>query len=211
MDNNKQIWTVGHSNHEIEYFIELLEPQNIKLVIDVRSTPASNYNPQFNKDNLNSSLDKKHIHYRHFGEEFGARQTDDNILDDDGVVDFIKFRKSYQFQQGIEKLDLALDKEIKIAIMCAEGDPLECHRLSMISVYLKEIGINVIHIIKDRTTKTQDDIEDELLKKYAKKLPKPDLFNPEVNQDTQLEVAYKLHNKEIGWQSNNDQYKDIYQ
>jgi hypothetical protein len=85
--------------------------------------------------------------------------------------------------------------------MCSEGNPLECHRFSMISVYLEEIGIHVKHILKDKSVKTHVDLEKELLKKYEMKLPRPSLFEPDLDTRRLIKHVYKLHNKEIGWQS----------
>ena len=201
----REIFTIGHSTHSSEYFLELLQAHNIDTVIDVRSTPASSYNPQFNKDTLQSFLKQNYIKYMHFGDEFGARQTDESILDDEGCVDFELFRKTYQFQSGIERVDIGISKGFKIALMCAEGNPLECHRFSMISVYLEEIGITVKHILKDKSIILNKELEDELLKKYEKKIPVPTLSEPDVDKTEQLKNAYKLHNKEIGWRSGNSE------
>ena len=205
MDYKREVYTVGHSNHQIEYFLELLQSQKINTLIDVRSMPASSYNPQFNKDPLENFLKQYGITYMHFGEEFGARHDDEDILDEEGVVNFETFRKSFVFQQGVERVDIGLSKGFKIALMCSEGNPLECHRFSMISVYLEEIGIHVKHILKDKTIKSHTELENELLKKYKKKIPQPSLFEPDVNEADQLKHAYKLHNKEVGWQS--ERYK----
>lgn len=201
----REIYTIGHSTHTVVYFLELLQTHNIDTVIDVRSTPASSYNPQFNKEMLLSFLKLHNIKYMHFGEEFGARQTDESNLDDDGCVDFELFRKTYQFQSGVERVDIGISKGYKIALMCAEGNPLECHRFSMISVYLEEIGITVKHILKDKSIKLNKVLEEELLKKYAKKIPTPTLFEPEIDKNDQLKNAYRLHNKEIGWRSDNNE------
>ena len=80
-----QIYTVGHSTHEIDYFIELIKHFDINCIVDVRSIAASSYNPQFNKDFLSNSLKKNSILYMHFSEEFGARHTDPDLLDDDEI------------------------------------------------------------------------------------------------------------------------------
>ncbi len=205
----REIYTIGHSNHPIEYFLELLHSQEINCIIDVRSVPASSYNPQFNKATLDNFLKRNGIMYLHFGEEFGARHDDEDVLDEDGTVNFEYFRKTYQFQSGVERVDMGISKGCKMALMCSESNPLECHRFSMISVYLEEIGISVKHILKDKTVKTHSQLEKELLKKYKKKLPQPSLFEPNINEKDQLKYAYKLHNKEIGWKSK--RLKQIYE
>ncbi len=199
MRENKTIYTIGHSNHEIDFFLELLQSQKIDCVVDVRSTPASKYNPQFNQKPLAAFLKNKEIIYLHFGQEFGARQEDDGLLDENGCVNFAWFRKTRAFQDGIERVDIGLSKGFRIALMCSEGNPLECHRFSMISVYLEEIGIEVKHILKDKSLLSNEQLEGQLLKKFKKKLPQPSLFEPNVDTKAQLKAAYELHNQWIGW------------
>jgi len=199
MEKKRIIFTIGHSNHTIDYFLELLQSQNIDYLIDVRSMPASKYNPQFNQVPLCNFLKNNGITYEHFKEEFGARHEEEKILDEQGQVDFELFRKTFNFQQGVERVDIEASKGLKIALMCSEGNPLECHRFSMIAIYLEEIGFDVKHILKDKVIKTHQQLEIELLKKYRKKLPVPSLFEPNVNEETKLKEAYRLHNKEIGW------------
>lgn len=204
MKNNRKVYTIGHSNHSIEIFLSLLQKYSIDCLIDVRSVPASSYNPQFNKNNIKNYLMKNNIKYMHFGDEFGARHNDPDFLDAKGIVDFKSFRKSFLFESGIERLEDGLEKGFSISLMCSEGDPLECHRFSMISIYLEKIDISVNHIMRDGSIKLNEILEKELLKKYVKKLPVPDLFNPLIDEKLQLEEAYRLHNKDIGWKSDNN-------
>jgi hypothetical protein len=194
-----KIYTVGHSNHEINYFIELIKYFNISCIVDVRSIAASSYNPQFNKEFLSESLKKSNIVYMHFAEEFGARHTNPDLLDEAGKVDFDKVRKSSNFQNGIERLCKGIDKGFTIALMCSEGEPFDCHRFSMISVALEKCGFEVNHILKDKSIKTNTDIERQLLKKYDKKIPKPSVFEPDISLEQQLKVAYRLRNQEIAY------------
>jgi len=209
MQENRTIYTIGHSNHEIDFFLELLQSQNIDCVVDVRSTPASKYNPQFNQKPLSAFLKNKEITYMHFGQEFGARQEDEGLLDENGCVNFAWFRKTRAFQNGIERIDIGLDKGFKIALMCSEGNPLECHRFSMISVYLAEIGMEVKHILKDKSLLSNVELEQQLLKKFKKKLPQPSLFTPDVDEKAQLKAAYELHNQWIGWKPKQKDHHDF--
>lgn len=203
----KQIYTIGHSNHQIDYFLELLQFKEINCLIDVRSTPSSSYSPQFNKLPLKNYLSDHHIIYMHFKDEFGARQEQENVLDENGQVNFELFRKTYEFQKGVERVNKGFQKGYNIALMCSEGNPLECHRFSMISVHLNKIGYNVCHILKDKTIKTQIELEEALLKKYRKKLPVLSLFETNIDDNYITKKAYKLHNKEIGWITS--KYKEL--
>jgi hypothetical protein len=199
MENKPIIYTVGHSTHQLEYFLELLKEYGVTCLIDVRSVAASSYNPQYNKEPLTNFLKRNGIQYLHFAEEFGARHNDPDLLDDEGKVDFEKVRKSWAFKNGVERIWQGLDKGFTISLMCSESEPFDCHRFSMVSIALDKDGFDVKHIMKDKTLKTNADLENQLLKKYDKKLPKPDMFNPNISLDDQLKEAYRLKNKEIAF------------
>ena len=204
------IYTIGHSNHPIDYFLELLLEYSVNCVVDVRSVAASGYNPQYNQEPLFNFLKKNQIAYLHFGDEFGARHKDPDLLDEDGKVDFEKVRKSWNFQKGVERLREGIDRNFTIALMCSESDPLDCHRFSMVSIALDKDGFEVRHILKDKTVKTNSELEIQLLKKYDKKLPKPDIFQPNITISDQLVVAYKLRNKEIAYSPYASEPKENY-
>ena len=193
------IYTVGHSNHTADYFLELLETFAITCLIDVRSTAASAYNPQYNKEPLSNFLKNNGITYLHFAEEFGARHSDPDLLDEDGKVDFDKVRKSWTFKNGVERLWTGVDKGFTIALMCSESEPFDCHRFAMISQALMKDGFTVKHILKDKSLTGNEELEKQLLKKYDTKLPKPDMFNPNVTKEDQLKAAYRLRNKDIAF------------
>jgi uncharacterized protein (DUF488 family) len=165
----------------------------------VRSVAASSYNPQYNKEAFSTYLKENGIVYMHFAEEFGARHTDPDLLDDEGKVNFELVRNSWMFKNGLERLWQGIDKGYKIVLMCSESEPFECHRFSMISVALEKDGLSVLHILKDKSTKTNHQLEDQLLKKYEKKVPRPDMFQPNITIEEQLKVAYRLRNKEIAF------------
>lgn len=193
------IYTVGHSTHELTYFLKLIQMHQVNCLVDVRSVAASSYNPQFNKDTLSVFLKDNGITYLHFSREFGARQTDKELLDNTGQLDFEKVHHASHFKQGIERLKQGAAKGYTIALMCAEGEPLDCHRFGMVSTALVRDGIDVLHIMKDGSVKTHHELEKELMKKYGKKLPQPDMFTTSITPEEQLKVAYKLQNKDIAY------------
>lgn len=198
---NHTIYTIGHSTHEIDYFVELLTTHGINCVVDVRSVAASAYNPQYNQLPLAAYLKIYDIFYMHFEEEFGARQVEPEVLDRQGQVDFEKVQQTDTFQKGVQRLQKGLDKGFRIALMCSESNPLECHRFSMVAVDLARQGFNLLHILKDKTLLTQTELEAQLMDKYAKKLPVPDLFNPNVTEEDRLKAAYRCCNREIGYKT----------
>lgn len=177
----RKIYTIGHSTHEVDYFIDLLKTHGVDCVVDVRTLAASRYNPQYNKSNLSVSLKDQGITYIHMPEEFGARRSDPPAL-----------------SKGIERLKHGVNKGFTIALMCAEADPLECHRFSMISPALKD-DFEIYHILKDNSVLTNLELEQELLKKYKKKLLTSDLFQSAHTYEERVNAAYKLQNDEVGY------------
>lgn len=193
------IYTIGHSTHQLDYFLELLKIVDINCIVDVRSLPASTYNPQYNQDSFNKFLKNNNITYLHFADEFGARQTDYDLLDNDGKLDFEKVRKTRSFNYGIERIWQGVNQGFRIALMCSESEPLDCHRFSMVSVGLEKDGFDVLHILKDKSVKANLDLEKELLKQFEKKIPQINLFEPDITVEQQLKEAFRLKNKEIGF------------
>lgn len=193
------IYTVGHSTHALTYFLKLLQMHLVNCVVDVRSVAASSYNPQYNKDTLASFLKSNGITYLHFAKEFGARQTAKELLDNTGQLDFEKVHHAPHFKHGVERLKQGAANGYTIALMCAEGEPLDCHRFGMVSAALTRDGIDVLHIMKDGLVRTHQDLEKDLIKKYEKKLPQPDIFTTTITLQEQLKVAYKLQNKDIAY------------
>ena len=196
---NPIIYTIGHSTHPLDYFLTLLEEYAVNCLIDVRSVAASAYNPQYNKEPFSNYLKTNNITYLHFVEEFGARQADPDVLDENGKVDFEKVWRSRSFNNGVARLRSGIDKGYTMALMCAESDPLDCHRFYMITVALQRDGFEVRHIMKDKTLKSTLDLEELLIERYAQKLPKPDMFRPSVTREDRLAAAYRLRNMEIGF------------
>ncbi len=187
------IYTIGHSNHESAYFTELLLLFGVNCVVDVRSVAASSRFPQFNKAALSEALLAQNIRYMHFPKAFGARHDETGLLDENGKVDFEKVQRTQAFQEGVERLRAGLEKGYSIALMCSEAEPFDCHRFSMISKYLQMVGFEVKHICKDKTLKTNGQLENQLLKKYARQLP----FAPSL--DEQVAYAYRLRNQDIAY------------
>ena len=197
--NTRTLFTIGHSSHPPEYFLELLKHYQITCLIDVRSVAASAYNPQFNKEPLAAFLKNNGINYQHFPREFGARHTDPELLDPEGKVEFEKVRNSTLFKDGIQKLIQGLEKGFTISLMCSEAEPLDCHRFSMISLALAQHGFEINHILKDKTFASNAQLEKAILKKFYKKLPVPTVFDPDVTIQDQINAAYRLKNQEIAF------------
>lgn len=155
------IYTIGHSNHPIERFSALLQGQGVDALADVRSTPYSRFNPQFNREKLRSALASAGIRYVFLGEELGARTKDPSCYDEHGRVSYTKLAQTALFRDGIERLRSG-SQDHRIAIMCAERDPLECHRTILVARALERAGAAVAHILADGSLEPHEDLMQRL-------------------------------------------------
>ena len=196
-----RLYSIGHSTQTQEEFLALLVPYGINCVVDVRSLPASKYSPQFNQETLKYFLKSHGVQYLHFGDEFGARRTD--CLNESEQVDFEKAVETPLFQKGVERVMKGLEKGFRIAFMCSEADPLECHRFSLVSRYFYDQGLDVRHILKDGTLASHASLEKEMINQFLHsrkyRLPEVDLLFGTYSEEEQRKDAYRLKNKEIGY------------
>ncbi|MDD5327269.1 MAG: DUF488 domain-containing protein [Phycisphaerae bacterium] len=182
------LYTIGYSNHTIEDFVSLLKQHKITCVADVRSAPYSRYCPQFNKDALASALETAGIAYIFMGKELGGRPGDQNCYKN-GCVDFQHIAKREEFKRGIERL-LADISKYRIALMCTEKDPLQCHRTILVSRHLKKHNINIKHILEDGSIEEHTEAERRLVEMLKME---PTLFESvEI-----IEQAYERQAKKI--------------
>ncbi len=139
------IYTIGHSNQTFESLLALLRQYGIEELIDVRSSPVSQYAPHFNKIVLEKQLPQHAITYRYMGEELGGRPAGGEFYDARGFVLYGKMARSFAFRQGIDRL-LMESGQLPSAIMCSEENPAVCHRHLLIARVLTKEGVEVQHI-----------------------------------------------------------------
>lgn len=161
--NITTIYSIGHGNKNIEIFIKELKSFGIQYLIDIRSKPYSKHNPQYNREELKISLEKERIKYVYLGDKLGGLPNDLSCYTD-GKVDYNKLKEKEFFKQGLKRLINANNKKIKIAIMCSEKDPKECHRSKLIGEELLKFNINIKHIIGIKKYKDQHTVISELTK-----------------------------------------------
>jgi len=158
----KQCFTIGYGDYPIDRFITVLQNISIDVIIDVRSSPYSRFNPHFNRENLDKSLKEKDIEYQFMGDRLGGRYTDPGLLFPDGTVDYRKVRDTELFREGTSQLLSLIASGKTIALMCAEKEPERCHRFALIAPVLQSKGISVIHIRPDMKLQTNGDLEREM-------------------------------------------------
>jgi uncharacterized protein (DUF488 family) len=184
------LFTVGHSILEFENFAALLKDHGVELVVDVRSTPQSGRQPQFSLPGFEKLLRTEHLEYLFLGEELGGRPDDEDAYRPDGLVDYKARRKSYAFQAGLSRLGKELERR-SVAMMCAEEDPLECHRFLMVCPELTKLGVFPSHIRKGSRIETQEAAENRLLADTGFEAVAANTLFPEARTEA-LENAYRL-------------------
>ncbi len=170
--SNLAVFTVGHSTHSIDEFINLLHQHEISAIADVRSNPYSRFTPQFNREMLEKELKHHEIHYVFIGRELGARPDDPSCYEK-GHVSFSRLANTSLFKKGIDRV-IAGAQKFRIALMCAEKEPLECHRTILVSHALVAKGILVSHILADGKLERYEDSIPRLFR--LTKTPSEDLF-----------------------------------
>ncbi len=151
------IYTIGHSNHNEEKFLDLLSQHGIEVLVDVRSQPFSRYNPQFNDSNLVSALKAAGIRYLFMGDQLGGRPQGEEFLDESGRALYHRMAESSDFLVGIERLERGIE-EHRVAIMCSEENPAICHRHLLVTRVISGRGVDVLHIRGDGRLDTEDQV-----------------------------------------------------
>ncbi len=186
------IYTIGHSTHSVEKFIELLTAHGITAVADVRSHPHSRFNPQFNQEPLRADLKKARMAYVFLGRELGARSLDQDCYID-GQVCYDRLARMPRFKEGLNRIAQGA-KEYRIALMCAEKDPLTCHRAILIGRRLVERGIGILHILEDGRIESHEEALARLLGELG--LDHLDLFR---SRDEIILDAYDRRGNQIAY------------
>jgi uncharacterized protein (DUF488 family) len=157
ISNVPTLYTVGHSNHSLEHFLELLRSLGIEVVVDVRSFPFSRYAPQFNQEGLNAALERSNMTYLFMGSELGGRPHGDEFYDEDDHVLYARVARENSFRRGIQRVADGLDR-YKVALMCSEEDPTGCHRRLLVARVLSERGVRILHIRGDAVVETEEEV-----------------------------------------------------
>jgi len=181
------VFTVGHSNHPIGRFIGLLGGAEITMVADVRSIPYSRRWPQFGRGALEKSLHDADIGYLFLGAELGGKRDDPALLRD-GRVDYDRVAATETFRAGLDRVEGDARRH-RLALMCAEREPLDCHRFLLVARHLHRRGVPLRHILADRAIEEHGATEQRLLASVG--LMAEDLFSQDSRPDL-IDRAYDL-------------------
>jgi uncharacterized protein (DUF488 family) len=187
-----ELYTIGHSTHAIDTFISLLEMHRITAVCDVRSSPYSRYNPQFNRETVQKELKRHGIAYVFLGKELGPRSDDPGCYED-GKVQYDRLSRTALFQEGLKRVWQGM-ASYRIALMCSEKDPATCHRTILVCRHLRNKDTRIRHILEDGSLEENDVTIRRLMDLL--KLPESDLF---TSPEEMVERAYNMQGARIAY------------
>jgi uncharacterized protein (DUF488 family) len=185
------IWTIGHSNHAALRFVDLLHGAGVDCVADVRSVPFSRRNPQFSQKALTGSLKDAGIAYWFLGDALGARPKDPACYEG-GKASYARIAAAPAFQDAIAVL-IKRSEQARIALMCAEKEPLDCHRTILVGRALAHRGAELCHICADGSIEPHTELEQRLLHLAKQKV---DLLN---DRDAALAQAYEQQGRRMAY------------
>lgn len=185
-----ELFTIGHSTHDALHFLALLKQHGVTAVCDVRSTPYSRHNPQYNREQVSTALANHSIAYVFLGDELGARRVPPSCCVD-GKTQFTKLAGEPLFRKGLDRVAHGA-RDYSVALMCAEKDPITCHRMILVARQLRS-KFSIKHILEDGT------VEDNAVaeKRLAESLKiHPDMIR---NQSRCIEEAYDIQGQRIAY------------
>ena len=209
-----ELFTIGHSNLSIDAFIALLQQHGITAVADVRSHPYSRFLPHFNQSALKAALLDAGIQYVFLGKELGARSADQSCYVD-GKASYEKIAATELFSQGIQRI-LKGSEKYKISLMCAEKDPLTCHRAILVCQHLRDFELEIQHILSNGYLESHEQLEDRLLVLHGlnqsqldeaapkqlslfEEVPLQESLIEKLSREDSLKQAYKLQGEQIAY------------
>ncbi|HBG0719971.1 DUF488 domain-containing protein [Clostridioides difficile] len=199
-----EIFAIGHSNYPYDKLINMIKKYDINCVVDIRETPYSKYNIQYNKEAFNESLRNSGFIYTYMGKEFGAKRTNKDVYTQEGYADFEKVAKEDIFLNGIERLKKGCQMGYRIVLLGAMQEPIRCHRSILVGKVLNKEGFDVKYIMHEENLAYQEDIEESLLDKYfsdRKQLSIDNLLGSALTREEMIQEGYNLANKEIGYRT----------
>jgi uncharacterized protein (DUF488 family) len=186
------VFTIGHSTHSSEYFIGLLRKHGVTALCDVRSHPYSKISPQFNRETIRETLRQHGIVYVFLGGELGARSTNPSCYVS-GKVQYERLSETDIFRRGLTRVSEGI-KKYQLALMCAEKDPLDCHRSILIARRLERDGMTIQHILGNGALEAHEDAMKRLI--HLLRMPERDMFR---SWDDIVNDAYRVQGERIAY------------
>lgn len=190
---SETLYTVGHSNRTLEDFLSAIKAHGITAIADVRSQPYSRMHPHFDREALAASLKAEDIAYVFLGKELGARSPDAACYLD-GKVQFDRLARTAIFQEGLERVRQGME-QFRVALLCAEREPLACHRTILVSRELALQGLKIRHILSATEVEEHEQTTERLL--HELDLEEGNLF---LRREELIADAYRMQAQRIAYE-----------
>lgn len=194
---SRAVFTIGHSNHSLEGLLELLGRHEVTAVADVRSSPYSRLHPAFNREGLAAALQARGLAYVYVGKELGARSSDPSYYQN-GVVQYRLLARTELFRSGLARVLRGAESN-RLVLLCAEKEPVDCHRAILVARELEALGAKVVHIHADGHLESHTDAVARLLVKFG--LGETELFR---SRDEVIDDAYARQERRIAYAIKDD-------
>ena len=189
------VLTIGHSSHSLETFLGLLVRNRVTVLTDVRSAPWSRFNPHFNREPLAAALKMQGIRYVYLGPELGGR-SDDPACYEDGRIRYDRLATTDRFREGLDRVVRGA-ADHRIALMCAEKEPLHCHRTLLVGRALDARSVRVAHILSDGRLESHANAMERLLIEFDL-VPEGDLFRRQQPRAELIDEAVARQAERVG-------------
>lgn len=202
------VYTVGYSGYhqDVKRFVSDLRAHGIGVVVDVRTSPYSKYAPEYNREDLQLTLKANGLKYVFMGDELGARPSDRSCYSN-GAVDYDKIIAAPFFQHGLDRIQEGIAKGLAITLLCAEKDPINCHRNVLVAHALSKRGVEIKHLIQladgePAVAEDREDTESRLFEECDQGDSRQiDLF---MSRDEILEKVYRIRFAKIAYREEKD-------
>jgi uncharacterized protein (DUF488 family) len=191
-ESTPRLYTIGHSDHKLPVFLSLLSRHGITALADVRSQPYSRFNSQFDREHLCEALRIVGIKYVFLGRELGARRTEPESYEGNQAR-YELIRNLPVFKDGLGRIRQGLVSN-RIALLCAEKDPLKCHRTILVCREMRKDPVEIVHILDDGSLESTADAETRLLRLFG--FSQGHLFSDRVEL---IELAYDRQAESIAF------------
>jgi uncharacterized protein (DUF488 family) len=191
------VFSIGHSNHEWPGFLGLLERHDVRLVVDVRSVPSSKRYPWFAKTRLMEALKEAGRSYHYLGDRLGGRPRD-SICYAGGAIDYGRVAATEAFRSGLDELAGLCQRE-RLTLMCAEREPMDCHRTILVCRHLAPLGFDIQHIHGDGHLETQGEFEARLVK--ATMAEAGPLLDGVEEKQLEIQLAYNRRGRKMAFRA----------
>ena len=163
-----KVFTIGHSDHSFDRFKALIDPYEVEELIDVRTSPYSQWAPDFNREKLEMDLEDADIDYTYLGGALGGRPISLDLYDEDWIADYELMSATEDFDDAIDQVKRVAEERV-VCLLCSERQPEDCHRTLLVAEALVSREISVYHILETGKPIEHEKLVGRLMADYQSK------------------------------------------